>query len=146
MLDPALDLDEALRRVEVWDDAALRRQEGAGVEWTPLLSPSGALCCCSDVSCCDLWGRKINFTTSKTLVGWSVFATDRNARVPLDLPHCKEPLKKWNETQAKNKQENTMKRNAVKKHGKMKKHGKNKSKSKKNQQKRKKEKKKPPFF
>ena len=30
---------------------------------------------------CDLWGRKINFTSSKTLVGWLVdVATDRDAR------------------------------------------------------------------
>ena len=36
---------------------------------------------CSALHGCDLEGRKINFSNSKTLVGWLVgVATDRNAR------------------------------------------------------------------
>ena len=42
---------------------------------------------------CDLQGRKINFTNSKTLVGWSV-SRPRVTQVTFDLPECQEPFKK----------------------------------------------------
>ena len=55
---------------------------------------------------CDLWCRKINFTSSKTLVG---VATDRDARNLFFLPEWKEPFfkkAKKREQKNKNKKEN----------------------------------------
>ena len=38
---------------------------------------------------CDLYGREIHFTNSKTLVGWSM-SRPTVTRVAFDLPECKE--------------------------------------------------------
>ena len=71
-------------------------------------------------NCCDLQGRKINFTNLKTLVRRSL-SRPSVTRVTFDLPECKEPLKK---------QKKNMKRNASKKKtGKNEKNQKNQKKS-----------------
>ena len=47
-------------------------------------------CVCDLVcDCCDFWGREIYFTSSKTLVGWSV-SRPTVTRVTLDLAECED--------------------------------------------------------
>ena len=58
---------------------------------------------------CDLWGRKINFTNSKTLVGWWV-SRPTVTRVTLDWPEWKHPQVKKREKQNENKKENILKK------------------------------------
>ena len=75
-----------------------------------MLLPSGAIRACpsrlanSYTFCCDLQGRRINFTNSKTLVS-------RPTVTRVDLPECKEPLKKIKENEKKRKQRKTKKIN-----------------------------------
>ena len=51
---------------------------------------------------CDFLGRKINFTNSKTLVGWCM-SRPTVTRVTFDLSECKEPLKTKNEKKRKSR-------------------------------------------
>ena len=69
-------------------------------------------------SCCDLSGRKINFTNSKTLVSRATVT-----RVTFDLPECKEHQKrKENEKKRKQKKiRKNGKKRKLQKRGKMKK-------------------------
>ena len=56
-------------------------------------------------------GRKINFTNSKTLVGWWM-SRPIVPRVTFDLPECKEVQKRKKKRKQRKKQEN-MRGNAV---------------------------------
>ena len=84
-----------------------------GVAVLKVQGPSQARRHVWDRADCDIQGRKINITNSKTLVGWWMSRLTIT-RVTSDLPECKEPFETKNNNNKpeakKKKKRNTRKK------------------------------------